>query len=103
MAFETGALDSTLSAAAGEDPVLFAELRAAFVDSLSRQVDLLSRARCDGNWQITAMRLRGLGASFQAWPLVILADEALVAAPGEPVVLRKLQGFSRDVADAWAH
>lgn len=103
MVFETGALDSTLSAAAGEDPALFAELRAAFVDSLSRQVDLLGRARCDGNWQITAMRLRGLGASFQAWPLVTLADEALAAAPGEPVILRRLQEFLRDVAGAPSH
>jgi len=100
MAFETGALDSTLSAAAGEDPLLFAELRAAFVDSLSRQVDLLGRARCDGNWEMAAQRLRGLGASFQAWPLVALADEALAGAPGEPVILRKLQGFLREVAGA---
>jgi hypothetical protein len=80
MAYEAGALDATLSAAAGEDPALFAELRAAFVESLARQVDLLGRARCDGNWHVAAMRLKGLAASFQVWPLLALAEEALDSA-----------------------
>lgn len=93
MAYEAGALDATLSAAAGEDPALFAELRAAFVESLARQVDLLGRARCDGNWHVAAMRLKGLAASFQVWPLLALAEEALDSAPGDPVILRKLHAF----------
>lgn len=100
MAYETGALDATLAAAAGDDATLFAELRAAFIDSLSRQVDLLRRARCDGNWQVAAMRLKGLGVSFHAEPLVVLADEALECAPGEPGVIRRMQTFVDEFAAA---
>ena len=35
MAYESGAFDATLNAAAGQDPELFSELRAAFRESLS--------------------------------------------------------------------
>ena len=94
MAFESGTFDAHLVAAAGEDAVLLAELRACFVDSLSQQVDLLARARCDANWLVAAARLRGLGASFHSAELVSLAEEALDGAPGDPVILRKLTGFS---------
>ena len=66
MAYQSGELDATLAAAAGDDPVLMAELRQAFTESLARQVDLLRRSRCDGNWQMAAMRLKGLAASFHA-------------------------------------
>jgi hypothetical protein len=52
MAYVAGTLDATLAAAAGDDPDLFAELRVAFIDSLTRQLDLLGRARCDGNWRL---------------------------------------------------
>jgi hypothetical protein len=93
MAYEAGALDATLAAAAGEDQALFAELRLAFAESLARQIDLLRRARCDGNWQVAALRLKGLAASFYAEPLIELADEALAAVPGEPGVVRRLQSF----------
>ncbi len=93
MAYEAGALDETLAAAAGDAPVLFAELRAAFAESLERQVDLLRRARCDGNWHVAALRLKGLAASFLAAPLIDLVEEALDAAPGEPSVVRRLQRF----------
>lgn len=93
MAYETGALDETLATAAGDDPSLFAELRTAFAESLERQIDLLRRARCDGNWIVAAQRLKGLAASFHALPLMVLAEEALDAAPGEPGVVRRLQKF----------
>ena len=94
MAYATGELDATFAAAAGEDPELLGELRAVFAESLARQIDLLRRARCDGNWTVAAMRLKGLGASFHAPHLVELAEEALDSAPGEPVVIRKLEGFA---------
>jgi HPt (histidine-containing phosphotransfer) domain-containing protein len=94
MAFATGDLDATIAAAAGEDPALLAELRAVFAESLARQIDLLRRARCDGNWHVAALRLKGLGASFHAPDLVSLAEEALDSAPGEPVVIRKLERFA---------
>jgi hypothetical protein len=90
MAHEPGDFDATLAAAAGEDAALLRELRAAFVESLAQQVDLLRRARCDGNWEIAAMRLRGLGATFHSPELVRLAEQALDGAPGEPGVLRRL-------------
>ena len=93
MAYESGALDATLAAAAGDDPALFCELRVAFIESLARHVDLLRRSRCDGNWQVAALRLKGLAASFNAQPLIALADQAIEAAPGEPGVVRRLQAF----------
>lgn len=100
MAFATGDLDATIAAAAGEDAELLAELRAVFAESLERQIDLLRRARCDGNWNVAAMRLKGLGASFHAPALVDLAEEALTGAPGEPVVIRKLERFAGEFSAA---
>lgn len=100
MAFESGALDATLAAAAGDDPALLAELREAFRESVERQVDLLGRARCDGNWRVAAMRLKGLAASFHAESLIVLADEALEAAPGEPTVVRALKTFLEEISAA---
>lgn len=91
MVYEAGALEATLAAAAGDDPVLFAELRDAFLESVNRQVDLLARSRCDGNWQVAAMRLRGLAASFQAETLLALSEEVLESAPGEPGIIRRLK------------
>ena len=44
MAYESGSLDATLAAAAGEDIALLAELRCALVESAERQLDLLRRA-----------------------------------------------------------
>lgn len=93
MAYEQGAFDATLAAAAGEDPALRAELRAAFCDSLEHHLDLLKRARCDGNWAMAAQRLKGLAASFHAGDLIELADEAIQAAPGEPTVVRRIERF----------
>ncbi|WP_114520030.1 Hpt domain-containing protein [Altererythrobacter sp. ZODW24] len=98
MAYESGALDATLAAAAGDDPALFAELRKAFADSLDKQIDLLKRSRCDGNWNIAAMRLKGLAASFHAEKLVLLAEEALESAPGEPTIVRRLEAFQKEFA-----
>lgn len=96
MAFEaihSGSLDATIAAAAGEDPALLAELRTAFAESAARQLDLMQRARCDGNWEIAAKRLKGLAASFNAEPLLALAQEAIEAAPGEPTVLRRIDAY----------
>lgn len=92
--------DATLAAAAGEDAELMAELRAIFAESLVQQTDLLKRARCDGNWIVAAQRLRSLGASFHAPPLVSLAEEALFGAPGDPAVVGKLERFAADMSTA---
>lgn len=91
--------DANLAAAAGDDAALRAELIAGFRDSFDTQRDLLARSRCDANWEVSARRLKALGASFHAHDLIALADEALDAAPGDPVILRKLaalgQAFDR--------
>ena len=100
MAYETGTLDATLSAAAGDDPEMLRELRSAFIESVARQVDLLERSRCDGNWRIAALRLKGLATTFHAGELVALSEQAIAAAPGEPTAVRALKryvsGFSTD-------
>lgn len=77
----------------GDDPVLLAELQSALAESVERQVDLLSRARCDGNWNIAAARLQGLAASFGVSQLAALAEEASQAAPGDPVIITALRGY----------
>jgi len=93
MAYEAHEFDAALAAAAGEDAGLHAELRALFADSVERQLDLLSRARCDGNWHVAALRLKGIAASFHALPLIEIAEQAIEGAPGEPGVLRRIRGF----------
>ncbi|CAH0496579.1 Hpt domain-containing protein [Novosphingobium sp. CECT 9465] len=100
MAYEGGSLDANLAAAAGYDPELVRELRAAFIESAERQIDLLGRSRCDGNWQVAAMRLKGLAASFHADGLLALAEEALETVPGDPAILRRLQRMMADFAVA---
>lgn len=93
MAYENGSFDATLAAAAGTDQALLAELRTAFAESLDRHLDLLTRARCDGNWTVAAQRLKGLASSFHATALIELAEQALAGAPGEPTVIRRIERF----------
>ncbi len=85
-----GQFDTALKAAVGDDASLMAELRLSFIDSAKRQISLLSRSRCDANWQYSSWRLKGLAASFGAIHIMTLADEAGEGAPGDPVVIRKL-------------
>lgn len=92
---DQGDFEANLAAAAGHDEALRAELLACFGQSLCSQVDLLCRARCDGNWQVASQRLRGLGSSFHSAELIALSEEALDSAPGDPVILRKLTRFSQ--------
>lgn len=98
-----GAFDTALKAAAGEDAALAAELRASFVESAKRQLSLLSRSRCDANWQYTSWRLKGLAASFGATRLMELADEAGDGAPGDPVVVRKLEKAINEIETYQGH
>ena len=98
MAYDAGTFDATLAAAADGDTALMAELRQVFAESVERQIDLLARARCDGNWHMAAMRLRGLAASFYAEDLLELAEEALNFAPGEPGIIRRLRVYAKDIS-----
>ena len=91
MAYEIGALDASLAAAAGNDSSLVLELRAAFIDGALHYRALLVCSRCDANWTTAAHRLKGLAASFGAVSLIEAADLALQSAPGDPVALRKIQ------------
>lgn len=91
MVYESGALDATLAAAAGDNSALLGELRSAFLESAEKLLDLLKRSRCDGNWNVAALRLKGLAASFHAQDLLDAADNALAAAPGEPTAIREIE------------
>lgn len=97
---DSGSLNASLAAAVGSDPALMAELRTAFLESADRQLDLMSRARCDANWVYAASRLKSLAASFGLTAMVDLADEALAGAPGDPVVLRKTAAAIEDLASS---
>lgn len=90
MVYDPGTLEAALAAAVGSDPGLIADLRSAFLESAERQVDLLRRARCDANWTMAALRLKGLCASFGVNHVMMLADQAVEGAPGDPVILRAL-------------
>jgi len=98
MSFDPGALEAALAAAVGDDPSLVADLRHAFLDSASRQIDLLERARCDANWRLAAYRLKGLAASFGVTGMMALATEAADAAPGDPRILRQLKSALEEFA-----
>ncbi|WP_379550560.1 Hpt domain-containing protein [Qipengyuania sp. DGS5-3] len=98
MALENAQFDAALSAAAGNDASLQLELRNAFVESAELQLDLLKRSRCDANWELAAMRLKGLAASFHAGQLQDLAQEALVSAPGEPTVIREISTHLAEIS-----
>ncbi|HEX4736757.1 MAG TPA: Hpt domain-containing protein [Allosphingosinicella sp.] len=100
MVYDPGALNASLAAAVGNDAELLTELRAAFLESAERQADLMSRARCDANWEFAASRLKSLAGSFGATGLMALADEALDGAPGDPVVLRKISAAIEDFAQS---
>lgn len=82
-----------LTASLGDDPELVAQLQATFLDAVGNQLDLLSRARCDGNWYVSAKRLHDIAASFSAEELLNLAQQAIDCAPGDPVVMRELNAW----------
>ncbi len=90
MAYEPGAIEAALAAVVGDDPQLAEELRRSLIESAERYADLLARARCDANWYSAAWRLKGVASSYGATVLLKAADEAIDAAPGDPVALRKI-------------
>lgn len=79
-----------LAASLGDDPELVAQLQTVFLDAVGEQLDLLSRARCDANWYMSAERLCDIAASFSAKELLELAQQAKNSAPGDPVIIREL-------------
>ena len=90
MSFDSGPLDRYLNAAVGDDPAMTLDLRNAFTGSARDLSDLMRRARCDANWNVAALRLKGLAATFGIIPLIQLAEQAIEGAPGDPAVLRQI-------------
>lgn len=91
MAFDPGAVDTTLAAAVGDDPALIAELRFAFVGSAEQTVAALARADDAESWHEAAWRLKGLAASFGAVRLMALAADALDSGVPDRALLTRLQ------------
>ncbi len=91
MAYDFGALEASVTAAVGDDDRLALDLRKAFFEGIQHHADMLGRARCDANWEISAHRLKGLAASFGATGLMKASDFALESVPGDPVALRKVK------------
>lgn len=98
MSFDSGPLDRYLNAAFGDDPAMAMDLRGAFTGSARDLADLMRRARCDANWEMAALRLKGLSATFGIIPLIELAEEAMAGAPGDPAVLRQINQAIEDIA-----
>ncbi len=98
MSFDSGPLDTYLSAAVGDDAAMAAELRASFVGGVRELADLMRRARCDANWRVAAERLNGLAATFGIVPLIQLAEEAMAGVPGDPAVLRQIHRIVEEIA-----
>ncbi|WP_375398283.1 Hpt domain-containing protein [uncultured Sphingomonas sp.] len=90
MAYDPGAIDATLAAAVGDEPMLIAELREAFVDSAQRAIAVLDNAANENDWRLGVARLRGLAASFGAVRLMSLAVDA-ADTPGDKAVLVRLR------------
>lgn len=90
MAYDPGALDKTLAAAAGDDQALISELRGAFFESAQRQISALHNAVNDQEWQAAAWRLKGLAASFGVTDLMALASEAADGPPFDRNLLRRM-------------
>lgn len=97
MSFDSGPIDRYLNAAIGDDPALALDLRSAFTCSARDLADLMRRARCDANWEVAALRLKGLAATFGIISLIQLAEEAMAGAPGDPMVLRQINQAIDDV------
>ena len=74
------------------------DLRGAFTGSARDLADLMRRSRCDANWEMAALRLKGLSATFGIIPLIELAEAAMAGAPGDPAVLRQINQALDDIA-----
>lgn len=91
MAYEPGAIDATLAAAVGDEPLLIAELRIAFLESVRRGLHGLECAVDEAEWKGAAWRLRGLAASFGAVRLMTIATEAAACEVQDPALMLRLR------------
>ena len=87
MAFESGALDATLAAAAGDDPVLLAELRALGLASLRRYPGLRGKAMV--GWAL----LRGLLSSLPLLPKMFAKRRTVLRRRNARQIVEMLQRY----------
>lgn len=95
MAYDPGAIDSTLAAAVGEERELVAELRLAFLEGAERCLDRMDHTGDRFEWREAAARLRGLAASFGAVRLMALAEGAMHAGPDEAMLAKLRRAVAR--------
>lgn len=93
MSYEGLSLDAALAVAVGEDPALTYELRRAFLESAARQIDMLERARDDGEWQQALWRFKGLCGSFGITAMAPLIEEAEQAAAGNTDIVMRIRAL----------
>ncbi|TCP67972.1 Hpt domain-containing protein [Sphingomonas sp. PP-CE-1G-424] len=95
MAYDPGAIDATLAAAVGDEPILIAELRIAFIESAERALTAMTLATDVDDWRAAVWRLKGLAASFGAIRLMTIAT---LVADGDPRDAEGLKKLRRAVA-----
>jgi HPt (histidine-containing phosphotransfer) domain-containing protein len=91
MAYDPGAINATLAAAVGDDPLLIADLREMFLESVRRALDTIERAYNPRDWNGATERLKGLAASFGAVRLMAAAEAAGTAPVGDARALQHLR------------
>ncbi|MFM9976905.1 MAG: Hpt domain-containing protein [Sphingomonadaceae bacterium] len=91
MAYDPGALEGTLTAAIGEQPLLIAELRTVFFEAAEHHLVALRGAPDAVEWRLAAGRLNGLAASFGALRLMGVAAQAMRADRVDPVMLVRIE------------
>lgn len=99
MSYEPQALSAALAAAVGNDPVLVCELRTAFLESGTSFAAQMAGAGDDQAWRSAALRLKGLAASFGAFGLIALADEAASARRGDRALLARIEALLAAVGE----
>lgn len=90
MAYDPGAIDTSLAAAVGDDPALIAELRTAFLESVHRSVAMMRSSRGAEEWAAAALRLQSLAGSFGATSLMGLAEEAVRRSAQDGALLHRI-------------
>ncbi len=91
MAYDPGAIDATLAAAVGDEPMLIVELRIAFLESAERALTAMTLATDADEWRAAAWRLKGLAASFGAIRLMTLVTAVADGDPRDAEGLKKLR------------
>lgn len=90
MAYDPGAIDAALAAAVGDEPLLIAELRLAFIDSVEAALTQMRMSTDIDAWTHAARRMKGLAASFAAVRLMAAATAAIESTPHDTEVMRRI-------------